>query len=261
MHAAHTAAPPSAAPSSSYAPQSQSTCQSFASCGASSPGPGSCVPSTSPVFNQHHRFVNDACYANAETVQSTQPGIYRLNNFYDCSCQPTQTMDIALDHPLQQFKDGVGHVGQKGCLVDTHSAFRNGTDGAKLTNLRGPQTLYERPFLTVPYMGRGVGDPCTELALQEGTSTFERKQCNTLAEVHLPHQYTPLVDCLGSEVQNPVHILPEDNQRDWTRGGYPSRQWVHNKHFDDRCPRTKHCACPQPTPRPSCPSRPRPLSQ
>lgn len=188
-------------------------------------------------FNHQNRFQNDPCFVSTETIQSTQPGKYRLVNFYDSGCRPKKTMDIALTQPLTQFKDGHGSVGQNGCLVDTWSSMRNGKEGGVLTNTRGQQTLYERAYLTVPYMGRGIGDPCAELALQEGTGTFERKACNTLSDIHLPHQFTPLVDCLRQEIQNPQHILPEDNRQDWMRGGYPSRQWVHNRQFDSRCPR------------------------
>lgn len=220
-----------------------------------------CASSNNVPFNHQNRFQNDPCYLTTETAQSTQPGMYKLHNFYDCRAQPTQTMDIALNQPLTQFKDGYGSVGQKGNLVDTHSSFRDGKQGTVLTNTGGPQTLYERAYLTIPYMGRGIGDPCTELALQEGSGTFERKQCNTLSEIHLPHQYTPMVDCLRQEIQNPQHIVPEDNQKDWMRGGYPSRQWVHNRHFDDRCPQTQDCRCPTPNRGPAmkrkpCPPRP-----
>lgn len=211
-------------------------------------------------FNNQNRFHNDPCFLSKETQQSTGAGKYRLHNFYACGRQPTQTMDIALSQPLTQFSSAnSGKVGQDGCLVDTYSSLRNGTEGNVLTNKRGVQTLYTRPYLTVPYMGRGVGDPCRESEVQEGVSTYERKQCNTLAGIHLPHQYTPLVDCLRTEVQNPIHILPEDNQRDWTRGGYPSRQWVHNQHFDDRCPQTTHCSCPTAPRQVRQPAHPRPM--
>lgn len=159
--------------------------------------------------------------------------MYKLHNFYGCTTE--QTMGIALNQPLTQFRDGFGTVGQQGQHVDVYSQFRNGKEGGTLTHARDSQTLNERPYLTVPFMGRGIGNPDTELALKEGTTTFERKECNTLAEVHLPHQYVPMVDCLRNEIQNPVHILPEDNQRDWTRGGYPSRQLVHSREYTKDC--------------------------
>ena len=219
-------------------PGQTSSCQSF-ELPQSLAGENSRQP-----FNRLGRVHHDPCYVDVEATQSQEPGKYHLQNFYECGEQPHQTMDIALGQPLTQFRDGHGHVGQGGAMVDTHSSFRNGKGGAILTNMRCLQTLETRPHLTVPYMGRGMGDPCAELALKEGTSTSERKQCNTLAGVHLPNQYTPLVDCIGKEIQNPIHILPEDNQSDWTRGGYPSRQWIHNKGFDERCPSTEHAECP-----------------
>ena len=197
-----------------------------------------------PYYHQN-RFKNDACFVATDTAQSTMPGQYRLQNYYDCTCMPRQSMSLALNQPVTQFRDGYGYVGQRGCLVENDSAFRNGSE---LTNKKGPISLYERPYLTVPYMGRGVGDPCTESSLKEGITTQERKQCNTLAGIHLPHQYTPLVDCLASEIQDPVHIVPEVNSQDWIRGGYPSRQWVHSLHFDNRCPSNDACRCPTPHP-------------
>ena len=194
------------------------------------------TPSSPPFFNQQNRFYNDACYANGRTTQSTMPGMYSLSNFYDCDTLPNDAFSIAMSQPIIQFKDGYGHIGQYGALSEVHSSLRNGEQGQQLTNLKGPQQLKVRPIKTVPFMGRGLGDPCRESYLKEGVSTFERRQCNTLAEMHLSNQYTPLIECLNSEVQNPIHILHEANQSDWVRGGYPSRQWVHQKQFSGKCP-------------------------
>jgi hypothetical protein len=163
--------------------------------------------------------------------------MHKLSNFYHCdTVVPEHAQTLAHKHPTVLFRDGYGSVGQKGMLADTHSALRNGDKGVQLTNKRGRQQLAVRPINTVPYMGRGPGDPCMESSLKEGVGTFERRQCNTLAEIYLPHQYTPLIECLHGEVQNPVHILHEANQADWVRGGYPSRQWVHQQKFNKRCP-------------------------
>lgn len=187
---------------------------------------------------------DDPCFKTAEEKQSLATGDYLLRNFYDCGSEPRQTMDIALGQPLTQFRDGHGHVGQNGAMVDRHSALRNGEKGATLTNMRCVQTLDVRPHLTVPFMGRGLGDPSTELALKEGVSTYTQRQCNSLTGVSLPNQFTPLVDCIAKEIQNPIHIVPEDNKKDWTRGGYPSRQWVHSRQFGKKCPSTSFCRCP-----------------
>ena len=91
-----------------------------------------------PYYHQN-RFKNDACFVTTDTAQSTMPGQYQLQNYYDCTCMPRQSMSIALNQPVTQFKDGYGYVGQRGCLVENDSAFRNGSE---LTNKRGPISLY-----------------------------------------------------------------------------------------------------------------------
>ena len=193
-------------------------------------------PCAARPFNGQGRMHDDPCFKTVEEKQNQATLEYRVRNFYHCGAEPRQTMDIALGQPLTQFRDGLGHVGQNGGMVDTHSALRNGEKGATLTNKRCVQMLETRPHLTVPFMGRGLGDPNTELALKEGSSTFAPRQCNTLSEVSLPHQFVPLVDCIANEIQDPIHIVPEDNKKDWTRGGYPSRQWVHSQTFGKNCP-------------------------
>ena len=188
-------------------------------------------------FNGLSRLQEDPCKIQGNAAQSAMPGMHRLSNFYPCGISvPKQTTSIAMDHPTMLFRDGYGSVGQKGKLADTHSSLRNGDKGVQLTNTGGRRQLAVRPIATVPYMGRGLGNTCMESSLKEGIDTTERRQCNTLAEIYLPHQYTPLIECLHGEVQNPVHILHEANQKDWVRGGYPSRQWVHQQKFSKQCP-------------------------
>lgn len=187
-------------------------------------------------FNGLSRLHDDPCYEQGNAAQSALPGLRQLSNFYDCNPIPQQTLSIALNQPIMQFRDGYGSIGQKGALADTYSSLRNGDKGVQLTHKKGRQQLPVRPIRTVPFMGRGQGDTCMESSLKEGVTTNEKRQCNTLAEIYLPHQYTPLIGCLHEEVQNPVHILHEANQKDWIRGGYPSRQWVHQQKFNKRCP-------------------------
>ena len=193
---------------------------------------------TAPTsFNGLSRLHDDPCKIQGNAVQSSLPGMHKMSNFYHCNpTVPEHAQALAHNHPTMLFRDGYGSIGQGGKLTDTHSSLRNGDKGVRLTNKRGPQQLAVRPIRTVPYMGRGQGDTCMESSLKEGVGTFERRQCNTLAEIYLPHQYTPLIECLHGEVQNPVHILHEANQKDWVRGGYPSRQWVHQQKFNKQCP-------------------------
>ena len=176
-----------------------------------------------PTFYQKNSLTDDPCLISSDTKQAGEPGQYRLQNYYDeTPCGPMHSAaDTALSQPITQFRDGYGHAGHSGCAIQADSAMRL---GSVITNTKAPQQLCTRLHLTVPYMGRGIGDPCTESSIKEGVDTSMKRQCNTLAGIHLPHQYTPLVPCLSEEIQDPLHIVPEANRADWTRGGYPSRQ-------------------------------------
>jgi hypothetical protein len=198
--------------------------------------------SSTPAFHHKSSLKDEACLISSDSAQTVEPGSYRLQNFYDAErCGPLhRATDLALTLPLMQFRDGYGYAGRGGCAIQADSALRL---GSVITNTRAPQQLCARLHLSVPYMGRGLGDPCTESSIQEGVDTSSKRQCNTLAGIHLPHQYTPLVPCLEQEIQNPKHIVPEANRSDWVRGGYPSRQWVRNVKYCSRCGQTNFCTC------------------
>jgi hypothetical protein len=201
--------------------------------------PNVCCPNDK--YNKKDSIRSECCYVNADERQSVLPGQYNLQNYYACSCIPTQAVSIAIDNPTMSLRDGYGWIGQRGCLVKNDSKMRN---GSSMTRDKIPQQLFTRSHLTTPYMGRGAGDPCSETYLKEGEDTFQNRPCNNLAGIStLGYQMTPLISCL-KDVQNPNHIIPELNSKDWIRGGYPSRQWIRNQWYCHKCKnKTRFCRC------------------
>mgnify|MGYP001215760138 CR=1 FL=1 len=43
-------------------------------------------------------------------------------------------------------------------------------------------SLYPRPYLTVPYLGRGIQKPVLESKLQQGMGLEPKKSCKTITE-------------------------------------------------------------------------------
>ena len=123
-------------------------------------------------------------------------------------------------------------VAAAGCVVDDGTKLRIGKT-KKFPKC--PNQLFTRPYLTVPYMGRGPGDMNLETELQPGEDTSARRQCNVLSGVTIPHFFTPLVDHLAENVQNPVHIVEEAADEGWVRGGAPSRLVVRDIDYLERC--------------------------
>ena len=126
------------------------------------------------------------------------------------------TTQLALQTPIVNYRDGFGCVGPRGQHVDKDSFLKY---NSLLTHHGSRMTLPHSGFLTVPYMGCGQRALSSEPRL-DFEYTYAPK--STLSS-GVRNRFIPLVGCLANEVQNPEHIIPEDNHQGWIRGGYPSR--------------------------------------
>jgi hypothetical protein len=185
-------------------------------------------------FNLYNetRLTDDPCEVGTDEKQSIGPGNYMVSNHFSCTCHIPEIKKVALGQPNIFFKDGYGNVGRDGCKVDEDSKTKH---GQLLTSYRHRQQLFTRTFNTVPYMGRGLGNPCIEGNLLAGEDTSARRPCNTLSEVHHSNQFNPLHRWISEGIQDPIHIMEEANDKSWIRGGIPSRQTVKNINYKDNC--------------------------
>jgi hypothetical protein len=141
-----------------------------------------------------------------------------------------QTVKNATDNVAVPFKNGYGT--EQACVVDDGSKLRWGLQKAYP---KCNQQLYERPYKTVPYMGRGFLRPNEESELIFSEDTKVKRSCNTLSGISVPMQYMPLVDHLSANVQAPVHLIQEYNDPAWRRGGIISRNVIRDVDYAARC--------------------------
>merc|ERR1712166_1099851 len=130
------------------------------------------------TINQRTRMSDDKCYNTKNNKQSVYPGNYSISNYHSCNCKIPGVKKLALEQPGHaglQFKDGFGWTSMLGCNIDEDSRLRNAKN---LTNLKCINQLSERPYKSVPYMGRGVGNKCQETMLVPGEDTYQGKPCN-----------------------------------------------------------------------------------
>ena len=66
-------------------------------------------------------------------------------------------------------------MGIGGCNVDDNSKLKIGTIQ---TSTKSRISLQQRPFLTVPFLGRGPSRPVEESQLQQGGYLGNKKSCN-----------------------------------------------------------------------------------
>ena len=81
--------------------------------------------------------------------------------------------------------------------------------------------LIQRPFVTVPYLGRGAVNPALESQLRNGEAASERKSESTGSET-TPVEY-PIMDSVKERVTNPTFSVEEAALDGWVRGGQASR--------------------------------------
>jgi hypothetical protein len=119
--------------------------------------------------------------------------------------------------------------------IELDNKFRNGTDGSKITNLKGREykELPTRLFIGSPYMSSGqsiLKHPDLYSKLINGVNTHTKKSCGSIADASI-NRFIPLVPCIAKNVQNTDHIIPEY----WVRGGMNTRSVIRNADYLKRC--------------------------
>ncbi len=177
------------------------------------------------AIGNNSRLHYEICAQTTSEEQSQSTGRYMLEGYgYGRECNAPDQRQISLNERGNIHSDGYGWVSADGCLVDSDSNLRNSRN---LTNPRLIQQLFERPFLTVPYMGRGLGDSDVESKLKSGVTAGERKPCN-LAGVSIHPERMNI--CLFGNPQEVTNIVPE-----WRWGGVDTRMDKRRSSYNKRC--------------------------
>ena len=190
----------------------------------------------SKKFNVNYKAMShdDKCFVDIQTRQSIGPGNYGITNMYDeCECMMPQTVKNCTDNVAVALgRNGYGT--EQACVVDDGSKLRWGLT-KKFPKCNQREGLLERPYKTIPFMGRGFLRPDEESELIFGDQTGLKKSCNTLSGITIPNYFTPLIDHLSYNVQNEKHIVQEAVDPAWRRSGSDTRLIIRNYDMQSRC--------------------------
>ena len=175
----------------------------------------------------------DAIELSLQMMNSQGSGNYMLDNQYGCECGLKEARDIQVSQPGINFKGGCGWSGELGCLTDNDSNLRQNKD--RLTNKREIHQLTERLSATTRNLKKGFYDVDVESVIRPGDFARDQKPCMGVTEITIGNYYTPMIPKLKEEVQDTKHIIPEDSQYEWVRGGLPTREMVRNEDYLRRC--------------------------
>lgn len=183
---------------------------------------GSC-----PLTQQCAALNCDSDTTNVDTIQSASSYEYLVSNNYHKNHNHPNNIEFATQCLDMNFSDGFGV--NPAVIQDEKKAGK-----VQVFNLDKNQ-LFTRPFLTIPYMGKGKHYVDNESSLLSGETTTQKRQCNSLAGVFLEGQFTPLLDNLKETIQNPQHIIPENSNINWIRGGIDTTQIAKDIDYFQRC--------------------------
>lgn len=149
------------------------------------------------TFDNVARIGNDACSQDIRTLQNTQYSNYMLQNFMLTDCTMKHAIQFATSQSGINFS-GTNTTDICGSNVDDNSML---LFGEVQSNPRCRIDLVHRPFATVPFLGRGSGDPVLESQMQQGELVSSRKSSTKLPEnLQYTYEFTPLIPEMAHQI-------------------------------------------------------------
>ena len=160
---------------------------------------------------------DDSCGLDQYFKQSVGPGKYVTTNLVQ---DAKQVNPLAVQEFMLYPREGFG---LNNASIDSDSVLRNQPEFKSNRCLIRAQA---RPFLSVPYMGGGRGNPDVESLLLHSEQVREGKECGTITEMGFDGVFTPMIPNLKENIQNSNNLITEDASPGWIRGGLPSRAYI-----------------------------------
>lgn len=171
-------------------------------------------------FSNMSRIGLDDCNKTQTDIQNVQFANHMLQNYYTGDCTMRSTVNLATTQPGIMYGGGFGSD-YCGSNIDASS---NLLIGSIQNRPKCRIDLFQRPFATVPYLGRGSVNPVIESQIQQGDMVVNKKSVNALSEKsYIKYSHTPLLASVHDRVTNPRNSVEGVAQQGWIRGGMPSR--------------------------------------
>ena len=127
------------------------------------------------TFYNMARIENDNTTQTQESLQNDRYADYTTTNYFSENATDSQ-IQFATQQPavVPNSVTGSGVGSEK---IENESNLLLETENERVL---GRLNLMQRPFLTVPYLGRGSVDPTLELQLKEGELNEQKKSTSTV---------------------------------------------------------------------------------
>ena len=179
-------------------------------------------------FEQATRMGYDRTDFSQHTLQNTEYANYILDGFRP-ACPLSNAIDFATSQPNINFT-GSYQTSVGGSNINESSQLLIND----LSRTKCRISLTERPYSTVPYLGRGKCDPLLESQMQQGDFANNKKSINPSSEVcYSQYAQTPLLPTVKATISNPANLIESSAAEGWIRGGLPSRELARDKDYNE----------------------------
>ena len=177
------------------------------------------VSVTNFTFNNLTGIDNDNTIIGQSNIANTKFSSYTTADLLS-NCNMNKTMDIATSQPYV-FPNGAPYT--NGC--DIYHGLDVDMRLSKYENkFKSEIDLNQRPYVTVPYLGKGAVNAELEMKIQSGVSIVNKKTTNNLSEnSDIDYTYTPMLPELQASIQNPENLIEGVASKGWVRSGIPTR--------------------------------------
>lgn len=176
---------------------------------------------SSYLFNNAGRIGADSTDQSQQNVYNTRFANHTLSNYFSDKTSDSH-VHFATKQPAFMFS-GIAHgTGLTGNVVDAESILKLKTEQDHAVE---KLQLFQRPFATVPYLGRGSRDPALESQLLLGEKVSDRKSVSTIMDKSFA-QYAlqPADQKMEERVKNAANSVEEAALEGWVRGGMSTRE-------------------------------------
>lgn len=178
------------------------------------------------TFNTMGRIGSDSCSQDINSIENAQACSYLLQNYFTSDCNMSKAKQLATTQPGIIYSGSMGSD-MCGSNIDDSSKL---LIGSIQTAPKARIDLFQRPFATVPFLGRGAVDPILESQIQQGEVITNKRTVTQLTEKsHLKYRTTPMIPEIKDKIQNPNNLIESSASQGWIRGGVPSRELTRDR--------------------------------
>ena len=168
------------------------------------------------TFYNMGRIGADAVDNTQRNIYNTRMTGYTLSNYFSDSASDAH-VKFATQHPNLMY-----------------SGLNGGTSVVKTQQDRSLEklSLEQRPFLTVPYLGRGSCNTLLETQMMQGENTHGLKSSSTIMDKSfIDYALYPTDAYMEKVVKDTKYTVEESALSGWVRGGVASREMMNDQEF------------------------------